>query len=139
MQLTQSSPQPKRAPGPGYWQMAGQFAWPFLRGQAIVSLLQRFGRQYGEIVRLPLAPGRVLFLLDHPTYFKHVLVTQQRNYIKASPYGLLKKEFGDGLLYSQGELWQRQRRMLQPGFHRKRVAGLRDTITAAAASSPTAQ
>lgn len=133
MQVTQSSTQPKRAPGPGYRQMASQFALPFLRGQAMVSLLQQFSRQYGEIVRLPLAPGRVLILLDHPAYFKHVLVTQQRNYIKASPYGLLKKEFGDGLLYSQGESWQRQRRMLQPDFHRKRVAGLTDTITASAA------
>lgn len=133
MQLIQSSPKPDQAPGPGYRQMFSQFAVPFLRGQAMVTLLQQFSRQYGEIVRLPLAPGRVLFLLDHPAYFKHVLVTQQRNYIKASPYGLLKKEFGDGLLYSQGDLWQRQRRMLQPGFHRKRVAGLTDTITAAAA------
>lgn len=133
MQLTQPTPQPKRAPGPGYRQMVSQFAWPFLRGQAMVTLLQQFSRQYGEIVRLPLAPGRVLFLLDHPAYFKHVLVTEQRNYVKASPYGLLKKEFGDGLLYSQGESWQRQRRMLQPGFHRKRVAGLTNTITASAA------
>lgn len=133
MQLTQSSPRPDRAPGPGYRQMFSQFALPFLRGQAMVTLLQQFSQQYGEIVRLPLAPGRVLFLLDHPAYFKHVLVTQARNYIKASPYGLLKKEFGDGLLFSQGELWQRQRRMLQPGFHRKRVAGLTDTITAATA------
>ena len=131
MQFTQNLPQPRRAPGPGYRQMLTQFALPFLRGGSLVQLLQRFGDQYGEIVRLPLAPGRTLFLLDHPTYFKHVLVTHQRNYIKASPYGLLRKEFGDGLLYSQGELWQRQRRMLQPGFHRKRVARLADTVTAA--------
>jgi cytochrome P450 len=63
-------------------------------------------------------------LLAHPDHVKHVLQDRHMSYDKDSfDWKLLRPLIGDGLLTSQGTLWLRQRRLMQPAFHRERVAG----------------
>jgi len=38
---------------------------------------------------------------------------------------------GNGIMTSEGELWRRQRMMMQPLFHRRVVDGFAETIAAA--------
>ena len=40
---------------------------------------------------------------------------------------------GNGLVVSEGDFWLRQRRMIQPHFHRKQLAGLTEAMVAATA------
>jgi cytochrome P450 len=77
--------------------------------------------RHGDVVSLRFAHARY-FLLNSPETAHHVLVENNRNYVKSPNYKGLKLVLGDGLVTSEGELWRRQRKLSQPAFHRERVA-----------------
>jgi len=86
-------------------------------------------RRYGGVVTL--SPRRI-FLVTHPEGVKHVVQDNHTNYIKGPWYKVLKPLMGDGLFSSDGDLWKRQRRLVQPAFQRKHhpmVAGIISTAT----------
>ena len=83
--------------------------------------------EIGDVVGLRVGPWRGA-LVSAPEHVKHVLVTRVRNYPKSPTYRALKLVLGNGLVTSEGELWQRQRRLAQPAFHRQRLAGFVDTF-----------
>jgi cytochrome P450 len=85
-------------------------------------------REYGDITFLNLGFNKA-FLLNHPNHIKHVLQDNYRNYRKSSFIEKLKPLLGEGLLTSDGELWTRQRQLLQPGFRRERLQGLAHIMT----------
>jgi cytochrome P450 len=80
----------------------------------------------GDFVRFVLG-SRELYLLSHPTLAEDVLVKQTDAFTKvydpAKPTGLALV-LGNGLLTSGGELWRKQRKLIQPMFQRARVARL---------------
>lgn len=78
---------------------------------------------YGDIssCRLPLPPCR-LYLVNHPDLVREVLITQAKTFCKLEKHTRVLKQFaGDGLLASEGELWKRQRRLVQPAFAARRM------------------
>lgn len=81
----------------------------------------RKAAQYGPVARLRLA-NEYVFLLTEPEDIKHVLVDNNKNYIKSRGVQILKRVLGDGLLTAEGDFWRRQRRLIQPAFHRSRIA-----------------
>src|SRR5262249_21183219 len=84
--------------------------------------------QHGDIVRLGFGT-RNLFLLGHPDYIKHVLQDHNTNYGRQTlGYQKLQLALGKGLVTSDGEFWRRQRRTMQPAFHRERVAHFAEII-----------
>ena len=87
--------------------------------------------KYGDIVRLGFTPKLMLHLISHPDYIGQVLQTNNRNYAKKSLYHnhLFRNTLGQGLLTSEGELWLRQRRMIQPSFHHDRLVPLVPMMT----------
>ncbi len=86
-----------------------------------LHFLTQLAREYGDVAHVKLGPQHV-FLLSHPDYIKDVLVTHQRNFVKGRALQRAKRLLGEGLLTSEGEYHQRQRRLVQPAFHRQRVA-----------------
>lgn len=77
-------------------------------------------QQYGDIYRLKV--GSIdLIIVTSPELARHVLVENNRNYVKSFGYEVLKTFLGEGLLTSEGEFWKQQRRLAQPAFHKRSV------------------
>src|SRR5690606_9195315 len=55
--------------------------------------------------------------------------TNYRNYNKCGMMERMKPVFGNGLVTSDDELWARQRKLMQPSFHRKKIDALSEPMT----------
>jgi cytochrome P450 len=65
---------------------------------------------------------RDLWVLSHPDHVRHVLVDHHANFTKGIGIERVAILLGNGLMTSEGEHWRRQRKMVQPAFHRKVIA-----------------
>ncbi|MBX3012718.1 MAG: cytochrome P450 [Caldilineaceae bacterium] len=77
---------------------------------------------YGDLVRLKMGNLNG-YLVAHPAYVHHILVKNQKNYIKGRGYDGFRLLVGQGLVTSEGELWQQQRRLMQPSFTPNAING----------------
>ncbi len=83
--------------------------------------------RYGPIASSRLGRSR-FFYVSEPAVIEEVLVTAGRSYIKGRGTQRLERLLGKGLLTSNGALHLRQRRLVQPAFHRERIAGYAATM-----------
>jgi len=83
----------------------------------------------GDLFRIH-APGRGsdTWIVNNPADLKRVLVTNHRNYTKGVGLDRVRILLGDGIMTSEGDLWRRQRRMIQPFFHRRVIEGFSSTL-----------
>ncbi len=95
---------------------------PMLRDDTL-NFLKQVSRDYGDLVPLRILMSTA-YLLNHPAHVEHVLQKNHRNYKKSPMVGKLRPVMGDGLLISEGELWTRQRKLIQPSFLKERVDAL---------------
>jgi cytochrome P450 len=96
-----------------------------------LSVLLRSTQKYGDFVRLAIGPWNI-YLINHPEYIQQVLQSNNRNYTKDTfQYNMLRTVTGSGLLTSDGPFWLRQRRLVQPAFHRQRILEFGEIITTA--------
>jgi cytochrome P450 len=71
--------------------------------------------------KLPLG-GRDICLINEPVGIRQVLVTEEQNFPKSDVMiAALSPLLRDGILISNGSLWQRQHAMLEPAFQHMRV------------------
>jgi cytochrome P450 len=89
----------------------------------LLNFYQGLARTYGDCVYLRLGPYPT-YLFFHPEQIREVLVTKVRHFAKMTHVRrVLGQLDGDGLVLSEGDLWLRQRRLVQPAFHPRRFAG----------------
>src|SRR4029453_13996089 len=86
----------------------------------LLSFLLDTAREYGPLASFRVGPRRV-FLASGPDLIEQVLVTDAKHYIKTFGARAFKPVLGNGLVTSEGALWQRQRKLIQPAFLRTRV------------------
>jgi cytochrome P450 len=90
-----------------------------------IETYERVMREHGDVVRLALGPpgARVdLYMVFHPEGIQRVLAGPRGLYSKANRfYGEIARNLGWGLLTSEGDQWQRQRRLIQPLFTRRQI------------------
>lgn len=98
-----------------------------------LSTLLTLQRQNNRMVHLRIG-GRHQYLVFSPEDTKHVLQENHRNYGRSPAFEVLKIFLGNGLLTSDGDFWRRQRRLVQPAFHRQKLAVLTQTMIAETAT-----
>ncbi len=131
-----SPTRPGRPPGPPSNGALDQlrYAYGFLT-DPIAFVRGRFER-YGDIYFVPSRTGADagLYVLRHPDHIREVLVTRASSFTKQhSALRQIAQFLGDGLFNSDGEVWRRQRRMLQPAFAPARLAAYAAVMTEEAA------
>ncbi len=101
---------------------------PGPKGYPVLGIIPKIGKDalkffssmidYGNLVRLDFGP-RTMFLVTDAEGIKYVLQDNNRNYEKG--YDVTKPLIGNGLVTSEGDFWRRQRRIMQPMFHRNKI------------------
>ena len=95
-------------------------------GRDPLALLQRV-RGHGDVVRIRFGPFSI-YVLNSPAAIRDALVGQARKLEKGLSFGRAKRLIGNGLVMAEGEDHQRQRRLMQPAFHRAQIAGYLGTM-----------
>jgi enediyne biosynthesis protein E7 len=85
-----------------------------------LALMRDCFARFGDTYRV-FAPGRGVYnyVINHPDDIKRVLLSNHRNYTKGEGMDRVKILLGNGIMTSEGDFWRRQRRMMQPSFHRR--------------------
>jgi cytochrome P450 len=96
--------------------------------ERMIELFARHGDTYRVFV-----PARrsYTYVIHHPDDVKRVLLSNHRNYTKGLGLDRVRILLGRGIMTSEGELWKRQRYMMQPLFHRRVIGEFARLIAAA--------
>jgi cytochrome P450 len=96
-------------------------------GRNPLEFFTRIARTYGDLAYVRMG-GEHLFIASDPAVIKGVLVTHNQNFHKSRGLERTKRLLGEGLLTSEDEFHLRQRRLIQPAFHRERIAAYAATM-----------
>jgi cytochrome P450 len=116
-------------PGPSFWRtLIG--TWNYIKDP--INTLNRSMEIYSGTFYSGQGIGPRVIVTRNPELINHVLKDNHRGYAKS----LLATEkasklMGNGILFTNGEYWLRQRRMIQPAFHREKLQALNGIITKA--------
>ena len=102
-------------------------AFSYRPGRDPLAFFTDLARTYGDIVAYRLG-GEQLYFVNDPQQIKDILITHNRNFTKGRALQRTKRLLGEGLLTSEGATHLRQRRLVQPAFHRERIAAYADTM-----------
>src|SRR5579863_7172522 len=98
--------------------------------QDLLSWMSDQFRRYGDIYKASV-DGFSVYVISNPEYAEHVLRRNWQNYRKGWAIKRVSFLLGNGLMVSEGDFWQSQRRMIQPAFHRNAIGALIKVITEA--------
>ena len=94
----------------------------------MLGLFTNTAREYGGIAQFKLL-NKSYLLITNPDYVKYILQDNYRNYIRGRSVETGRVLLGNGLPLTDGDFWLRERRILQPAFHRERLGKLANGIT----------
>ena len=114
----------KTTPGPTTWLPGGHFL-AFRRDP--LTFFTNTARTYGDIARWSFG-SQPVYLVSHPDWIEDVLVTSAKKFMKGIALQRAKRLLGEGLLTSEGPMHLRQRRTIQPLFHKQQVQRFADAM-----------
>ncbi len=96
-----------------------------------LNTIGEFNDKMGDTYTFYMGGLKHNIMTSNPDFIKHVLQKNHRNY-KKSPIqtDALGQFLGKGLLTVNGDYWLRQRRLIQPGFHKQKLKGLAGVMQA---------
>ncbi len=94
-----------------------------------LGFVTRVARDYGDVAHYRIVRWH-WYQVNHPAGIQRILQENHRNYGKGEMTGsILKPVLGNGLFTSEGDFWLKQRRLMQPTFHRKSIAAFATLMT----------
>ena len=122
----------KLAPSPPSTSLVMGHFKTFAEGPERLRAILELRETYGDVVRLRFGALTAHLVCD-PELVQEVLHSRNREFGKETR-GMrkLRLVLGLGLLTSEGSFWLRQRRIAQPAFHKKRIAGFAEGMVDAA-------
>lgn len=118
-----------RVPAPPYVR-AWATALPHIVRDTL-GFLKSTRARVGDLYTLDLGLVKAV-VLNHPHHAQRVLIDRAVNYTKGGPlWASIRTLLGNGLPVSEGDFWKQQRRMMQPHFHRTRLAALTELMVEA--------
>ncbi len=117
---------PRNLPGPHF--LPPGPAEPFDASTDILDWMLRYLRIYGGIYKASMY-GSDVYVVSDPAYVEHVLRNNWKNYKRGREGKRIGMLVGNGLVVTHGELWQMQRKLVQPAFHREAIADHARVIT----------
>ena len=121
---TSFAPDTRPVPGPTPWFPGTSFLK--FRRDPLAFFTDTF-RTYGDIARVSFGPQQ-LFLVSHPDWIEDVLVNSAKKFSKGVALQRAKRLLGEGLLTSEAQAHLKQRRTIQPLFHRQQVQRFADAM-----------
>jgi cytochrome P450 len=117
---TQAIAKPRAIPGPSPHVLIGNIAE--MRNGGALAAFERNFKKYGDLFQLKLGP-RNIFVISSPVLAQEILIDCNKDFPKYD--GILGLLLGNGLVTNNDhESWLVQRRMMQPVFHRQRLADM---------------
>lgn len=83
----------------------------------------------GDIIAINPKGKNISYIVHSPEAVKEILTTKEESFIKGASAKTFSKTLGNGVLTSEGEEHQRQRKLVQPAFHKKKIASYADVVT----------
>ncbi|MCA9699996.1 MAG: cytochrome P450, partial [Myxococcales bacterium] len=96
---------------------------PSLMSRGFMGFVEESWRRCGDCFEIRVG-GQSVKIVVHPDDVEAILLTRRERYIKGDAYAQFRQVVGEGLITSEGELWRRQRRLIQPSFTRQNISDL---------------
>jgi cytochrome P450 len=94
----------------------------------LLDWMSRQFKTYGDIYKASVY-GASVYAIRDVEFAHYVLVGHWQNYVKGQIIKRVALLLGNGLMVSKGDLWKRQRRMIQPAFNHESVGSLIHMMT----------
>jgi len=81
-----------------------------------IKMLMRTAYTFGDVSHFYFGRQHV-YLVNNPEYIEDILIKNYKNFKKSRGLRVSKRLLGDGLVTSEGDYHDRQRKIIQPAFH----------------------
>jgi cytochrome P450 len=124
--LTLSTTPSKTPPGPKHRFLGANASLLFYSD--IARYLEKMWKKYGDFVHLR-ASGHSMYLINNIHHIEQILVKDHRNFTKGTGFQRARILLGNGLITSDGDFHDTQRKMINPAFHRSMIKGYSETVS----------
>ena len=93
-----------------------------------LATLTQLQREYGDMVSMHRPNGRLAYFINDAAEVHRILARRHAKYRKGPGFERVKMLLGNGLIVSDGDVWRRSRRMVQPAFGRQNIHRLMDVM-----------
>ena len=95
------------------------------KGNTPLTRLNQILAQKGPTIKVYTGGIYPMILTADPDFIQHILQKNPKKYLKTNKhFESIKNFWGNGLLTSEGTYWLKQRRLIQPGFHKNRLRAI---------------